>query len=103
MKRLGDYTGDEAIEVVGELLEPMGVIYADEEIVNELQSGKPIMSVAGKIINRYKKEVKQMIEAVDKAEISGTNVFPRFIAVFSDLTNSPDFENFFGSAMTKTE
>ena len=33
MKRLSDYKDDEAIDVVGELLEPMGVILSDEDIL----------------------------------------------------------------------
>ena len=50
MKRLSDYKDDEAIDVVGELLEPMGVILSDEDILKDMQSEKSTIICASKIL-----------------------------------------------------
>lgn len=97
MKRLSDFTGDEAIEKVGELLSPYYAIIADTELMAELEASDNKMGVVGKIMKKYKKEALEMITAIDETTVTAANAFPRFFAVFTDLMNNPDFNDFFGS------
>ena len=56
MKRLSDYTGDEAIEKSGEILAPYFTIISDSDLMSEFDSAENKMSVVGKIMKKYKKK-----------------------------------------------
>lgn len=97
MKRLSDYTGDEAIEKSGEILAPYFAIISDSDLMSEFDSAENKMSVVGKIMKKYKKEAFEMVSAVDDSPVTAANAFPRFFSVFTDLMSNKDFTDFFGS------
>lgn len=97
MKRLSDYTGDEAIEKVGELLSPYYAIISDTELMTQLEAAENKMAVVGEIMKKHKKEAYQMVTAVDDSPVTAANAFPRFFSVFTDLMSNKDFTDFFGS------
>lgn len=102
MKRLSDYKDDEAIDAVGELLEPMGVILSDEDILKDMKSEKSTIICASKILKRYRNEAKQAVLAVDDTEITGTNIYPRLVSILIDIC-TPEYIDFFRPAVTKED
>lgn len=97
MKRLSDFTGDEAIAKAGELLSPYYTIISDGELMSKLANEENKIAIVGEIMRKYSKEASELIKIIDDSPITAANAFPRFYAVFTDLSNNPDFIDFFGS------
>ena len=59
--KLSDYKNEDAVEVIADIIEPLSVIFTDEEIKNE----KNRMKAIAKALKKYKKEVIQILARID--------------------------------------
>lgn len=104
MKKLSDYKGDEAIELWADLLEPLNVILADEEVSKVIQSGKPRLIIAKSILKSHKKEAVDIMLRIDPEPINGLNIILRLVALLADIGQNDEIKSFFGYAeQAKTE
>lgn len=97
MKKLSDFKGDEAFEVVAELLGPITTIATDKD---ELTKGKKSrVEIAKAIFTEHKEDVKMIISIlsetpVDDLDINAASLFKDFLIILSD----PELMSFFASA-----
>ena len=104
MKSLSDYEGDEALELWGDLLEPLSAIFSDKKIANVVQSGQSKMTIAKVILKEHPVEAKEILLRIDSTPINGLNIILRLIAVLADLGKNEEIKSFFGYAeQVKTE
>jgi len=90
MKRLSDYKDDEAIELWGELLEPISVIFSDSsEIMSDKK--KTIAAKAKAILKAHPEEVKEILLIIDDTPVNGLNILFRLIALLQDFEDGADF------------
>lgn len=59
--KLSDYKNEDAVEIIADIIEPLSVIFTDEEIKNE----KNRMKAIAKALKKYKKEVIQILARID--------------------------------------
>lgn len=120
--RLSDFKGEEAIEVLGEIIEPLAMIIADKEIQELVKGGKkpaPIKFVKPALKN-HKKEVIKVLAVLNRKPVKE---FEQEITLLNlpimlvDVINDPEVQNLFhsqgqtavtslpltGSAMENTE
>ena len=104
MKKLSDYTGDEAIELWADLLEPLSRILGDKEIANTIRSKKPKMIIAKAILKYHKADAEQILLRIDPEPLNGINVIVRLLSILSDIGQNEDIKGFFALAeQAKTE
>lgn len=98
MKKLSDYTGDEAVELWADLLDPMSRILGDPEVKEIVRSGKPPLMIAKMIIKLHATEAKEIMMLIDPTPVDGLNFAPRFVSVVLEFMNNEEFKHFFVSA-----
>lgn len=98
MKKLTDYTGDEAIELWADLLEPLTKILGDKKVADVIQSGKPKMLIAKEILKAHSEEAKEILLRIDDTPIDGLNIVVRLVAVLADIGENEEIKSFFGYA-----
>ena len=102
MGRILDARGDEALDVLSELIEPASEIVSDEVVVNNLATGGKKMVAAKKILSDHKESVIQMLAIDDgvspddeRGLISAATIPFRVLAL---LANKEIQQLFFGLA-----
>ena len=105
MKKLSDYSGEEAIELWAELFEPMTAILTDDEITENLKSSSktPLIQIAGMTMKKFPKEVSQILSRIDDEEINGANILTKLIIFLTELMRGDKASAFFGSAEKETQ
>ena len=99
MKKLSDYSGDEAIELWADLLEPLNGILGDEKVREVVTSGKSRLIIAKEILKTHKKEATEILLRVDPEPINGLNIILRLIALLADIGQNDEIKSFFGYAV----
>ena len=100
MKKLSEYKGDEAIELLADLVDPVLEIISDAEIADQLQ--KKLYAAAVKpILKAHKQAVLQILALLNGKTVeeykSEVNLFTIPKALL-ELLNDPDLMNLFTSA-----
>ena len=115
MKKLSDYTGEEAIELWADLLDPIVEIVGDPDIANMLRAQKPYLLIAKEVIKHYKKQAVLILERIDPTPVDALNLLFRVVDVMKEIGDNPEYKHFFdsvaendggtpsGSAMASTE
>ena len=106
MKKLSDYTGDEAIELWADLLEPLTGILGDPGIQKVVQSGKPKLIIAKEILKNHSADATEILTRIDPTPIDGLNIILRLVALLTDIGQNEEIKSFFGfaeQAQTETE
>ena len=106
MKRLGDYKGDEAIELWADLLEPLTRILQDKKVEAAMRSGKAIFQVASDILKAHSKDASEMLLRIDPTPLDGLNIVLRLAELVKELSEREELRAFFGftpQAMTDKE
>ena len=96
MKRLSDYTDEEAIDLWADLLEPITTILKDPE-VQSLKEEAPI-DIAKGMIALHKSEVTEILLRIDPTPITGLNLIVRVIDIIMEIEESPEIMGFFDSS-----
>ena len=98
MKKLSDYEGEEAIELWGELLEPVAKLIAADDIKELRKSKQPRMVVASTLFKSHPDEIIKILKTIDPdAEITGVSVITAFVGVLTDIMTIPGAADFFQS------
>lgn len=113
--RLSDFKGEEAIEILAEIMEPASIIMGDPDVQRMLsQKGNSYLKIASFILKGHKKEILDMYEPLTKeSRDEATPV--KMIKLIMDIINDPEITSLFpsqsqdealkssGSAMENTE
>lgn len=103
MKKLSDYKGEEAIELWANILDPVIEIVGDEEIAKLIKDKAPMIIVAKKAIKDYRKEVSELLLAIDSTPLDGLNIITRLVSVINEIGRDEEIRGFFGLSAGKTE
>ncbi len=104
MKKLSDYKDEEALELWGDLLDPMTRILADDNVQKSLNSGKAPFLIAKDILAAHKEDAVAILLRIDPTPIDGVNIIMRVVSVVLEFMNTPELKGFFKSAgQDKTE
>lgn len=98
MRRLSDHTGEEAIAMWADLLEPMAAIINDEKIAKSIKSGKNRILIAKDILSAHKKEATEILLRIDDTPIDGLNILIRLANILQEIGESEELKGFFGYA-----
>lgn len=102
MKRLSDYKGEEAIELWGELLEPVTAMLANPNVAAAAKGGKPMLDIAKVLLTENAKEVEKVLLTIDDTPLTGFTIPVRLISLLNEMQESEELQGFFGSAEQKT-
>lgn len=104
MKKLSDYTGDDAIELWADLLDPLTRILSDKKVETIVKSGKSKLLIAKEILKSHKKDATEILLRIDPEPINGLNIILRLIALLTDIGQNEEIKSFFGyAAQAKTD
>lgn len=73
MKKLSDYKGEDALDLIADLIEPCVEIFGDKEIQSELENGQFTVKVVKKIFKKHKKELIEILAVLNEVEPSEFN------------------------------
>lgn len=109
--RLNDYKGESVIDLIGDIAEPIGALFKDEEIrkafsKDENGERKEITEVVKIACKEHKQDVIQILsaingQAVEEYQPTFTEFITQAIFLFKDLT--ADIMTVFTSSGQKTE
>ena len=97
MKKLSDYKDEAAIELWADMLEPLSVIFTNEQ-VKEAQKKNSYIEIAKIALKTNAAEVKKVLLLVDDTPINGLNILIRLMELFSEIGESEYGQSFFGFA-----
>lgn len=66
--KLSDFKGDEALDVLADLIEPAAKIMADKEVVKIYKSGQPKITLVKRVIKNHKSELIEILATLDKKD-----------------------------------
>lgn len=104
--KLSDIKGEDALDVLADLIEPVAKILADGEVQKIYQSGQPKILLAKHIIKQNKKEVIEILATLEREDpeeyVKKMSVLTLPIALL-DLLNDEDLIGFFSSQIQNME
>ena len=94
--KLSDYKNEDAIEVIADILEPLSVIFTDDEIKKEKDKNR--MKAVSMALKKYKKEVIQILARIDDVSVDKyeCNALSLPIKVL-EVLNDKEFQDFLES------
>lgn len=95
MKTLADYRDDEALDVWVGILEPALKIFKDKAILKLFKDGKAPVDIAIATLKKHKKEVTEILLAIDDEPITGVNIITRLAANIECFMKEKELRNFF--------
>lgn len=102
MKRLSDYKEEEAIELWGDLIDPLSTILMDPDIRSAVESGKSKMNIAGIILKKHKREALDILLRIDPEPIDGLSIIIRLANLLVEIGEREEIKAFFGYAEQET-
>ena len=96
--KLSDYKGTDAVELLADLLEPIGKLFEDEEVANmfrNMQNAKK-MDMIRLVLKKHSKEIVEIMAIIDGEDVETYS--PNFYALpnkLLDLFNDDEFMNLF--------
>lgn len=103
MKKLSDYKGEEALDVLADIIEPMAIILADKDVkamVMNKDEKTPIIKLVKPLIKNHKSEVIAILARVADMPVEEyektVNVFTLPVQLM-DLINDPQVKSLFQS------
>ena len=97
MRKLSEYQGEEAIELLGDILEPTMLILADKEVSDG--AGKvTVLKLASLILKKHPKEIIEILARLDGEEPSTYKVNVLTLPTkIIQILNDKDLMDFFAS------
>lgn len=93
--RLSDYEGEDALELLADLLDPVAEIFGDPEVVKPIRAGKTLAGVQA-AIKGHKQAVITMLALIDGEDPRAYRItffsLPRKLL---DILNDPEVQNLF--------
>lgn len=100
MKKLSDYTDEEAIEIWGDLLPVIAKIIKDGNIKDSLKNADGTMAdkltIATNILRTNKTEICELLKIIDDTPINAMNVLVRTISFLDELLENEEVMDFLG-------
>lgn len=103
MKKISEITGEDALDLWADILEPAAAIMADEELKELWNSGKPKLFFVRHILKNHKKEASEILLRLDDTPINTVNVVTRLLSLVTQLSEAPELSAFFGSPQDQTK
>ena len=98
MKRLSEFRGEEALDVLADLIEPASQFMGDKEVVLLLRDRKTILSGATMILKKYPKAILRIMARLEEADPETYNPslvqLPKMLV---ELFNDPELIDLFTS------
>ena len=69
MRKLSEIKGEEALDVLAEIIEPAAEIFADENVKNALKSEKNTIKAAKIILKGHKKAILALMAALEETPV----------------------------------
>lgn len=66
--KLSDFKGEEALDILADLLDPVAIIAGDKEVKAIYNSGRPKLYLVKYIIKNHKKEIIEILAILDKED-----------------------------------
>lgn len=105
--RLSDFKGEEALDVLADIIEPLTAIFADEEFQKlTKQKGTPAVKFVKPMIKNHKKE---LIEVLARLENKPVEEYKQEMTLMSlplqvlQFINDPEIQNLFHSQSQKEQ
>lgn len=93
--KLTDFKGNEAVEVLADVMLPMSKIIGDEEFQKLAKTkGTPIMQVVSYILKNFSDEVLDMYEPLTREKKEEATPI-KLIRLVLDIANDPDMSSLF--------
>lgn len=94
MAKFSDYKNEDAIELIADIMEPLSVVFTDEEIKNE----KNRMKAIAKALRKYKKEVVEILARIDNVPVENFECNALTLpARLLEIMNDKDIQDFLTS------
>ena len=101
MRKLSEYRGEDALDILAEILTPAVNIMQDEEVVSYFNGdSKKLADVATLIVRKYKKDVLNILSIMNEEEEYNPNVFELLNDVI-DILNDEVLVDFFDTQAQK--
>lgn len=101
MKKLSDYTGEEAIELWADILGPAAKILSDKEIAKKYRS-QSVIDTVKYILKNHKQEAVEILLRIDDTPIDAINIVSRILNLINEIKDREEVKDFFGSAEQET-
>lgn len=95
MKKLSDYKGEDAIDLWADLLEPLSIIFTNNDIKSVYHSKESALIKAKTIIKNCKAETIEILERIDPTPIDGLNLVVRLVEMLVELEGDDTLKGFF--------
>lgn len=100
MKKLSDYTDEEAIEIWGDLLPVIAKIIKDGNIKESFKNSDGTiadkLTIATNILKSNKAEICEILKIIDDTPINAMNVLVRTISFLDELLEDEEVLDFLG-------
>ena len=96
--KLSEYKGEQALDILADLMEPAAAIIADKEIASLAQRKAPNIKIVQKIVKTHKAEIIEILAVLDG---ENPEEYAEKVSVFTlpvkilNLLNDPELKNLF--------
>lgn len=98
--KISEYKGEQALDILADLIEPATAIMADKEISRMVKAQMPVIKIAKLAIKNHKREVLEILAILDgedpKDYAEKVNIFT-LPAKLLEILNDPDVMSLFTS------
>lgn len=97
--KLSDYKGEDAIDVLADIIEPVGVIITDEEFKNLAKNKAGNLTMVKFILKKHKHEIIEILAALERKsyeEYVETVTLLTLPQKIIELLNDKELSDFFG-------
>lgn len=94
--KLSEYKGEQALDILADIVEPAASIFADAEVRQIFESGQPKLKAVRTIIKRHKPQVMEILAALDGEDPATYNpgLFTLPLRLI-EILNDPELASFF--------
>ena len=100
--KLSEYKGEEAVEVLADIMTPAVEIFGDPEVVKSLRSGEAMVKTITKIVKTHKKDVLEILAGLEHTPVEEYEcTIPDILKKVMEIVNDEDLKAFFTSLAKK--
>ena len=98
--KLSDYKGEAALDVLADIIEPLTLVMADDEIQKLAKAKAPVLKFVKPALKNHKKEIIEILARIENEPI---DEYKEKVSVFTlpvqilDLLNEPEVQKLFQS------
>lgn len=98
--KLSDYKGEEALDVLADIIEPLTTILADDEVQKLAKAKAPVLKFVKPTLKNHKTEIIEILARIENVPV---DEYKETMSVFTlpmqilDLLNEPEVQKLFQS------